>query len=168
MPWPAEAIADADDVAVHIEHGGVVIDSREPLRYAGKVEPIDAVAGHIPGAINMPFTDNLADGQWLGAPQLAERFARLDMDPQAIVYCGSGVTACHNALAVESAGRPLPRVRVRRPTAPARLRRLLVGLVKRPPTTSSHRRDIGLTAELLKKFLAPGLQIPQARTESRR
>ena len=110
VPWPAEAIADADDVAVHIEHGGVVIDSREPLRYAGKVEPIDAVAGHIPGAINMPFTDNLADGQWLDAPQLAERFARLDMDTQAIVYCGSGVTACHNALAVESAGRPLPRV----------------------------------------------------------
>lgn len=110
VPWPAEAIADADDVAAHIEHGGVVVDSREPLRYAGNVEPIDAVAGHIPGAINMPFTDNLADGQWLDAPQLAERFARLNRDPQTIVYCGSGVTACHNALAIESAGLRLPRV----------------------------------------------------------
>ncbi|MDG1188316.1 MAG: sulfurtransferase [Ilumatobacter sp.] len=110
VPWPVEAIANADDVAAHIKYGGVVIDSRDSQRYAGNVEPIDAVAGHIPGALNMPFTDNLADGQWLSAPQLAERFAHLDRDPQAIVYCGSGVTACHNALAIESAGLPLPRV----------------------------------------------------------
>jgi thiosulfate/3-mercaptopyruvate sulfurtransferase len=109
-PWPSEAVVDADEVAAHIEQGGVVIDSREPLRYAGEIEPIDAVAGHVPGAINMPFTTNLAAGQWLTANQLATRFAHVEKDPRAIVYCGSGVTACHNALAIESAGLPLPRV----------------------------------------------------------
>jgi thiosulfate/3-mercaptopyruvate sulfurtransferase len=110
VPWPNEAIADADEVAAHIERGGAVIDSREPRRYAGDTEPIDAVAGHVPGAINMPFTDNLAAGRWLSANQLATRFARVGKDPRTIVYCGSGVTACHNALALESAGLPLPRV----------------------------------------------------------
>jgi thiosulfate/3-mercaptopyruvate sulfurtransferase len=110
VPWPSEAIADADEVAAHIEHGGAVIDSREPRRYAGEIEPIDAVAGPVPGAINMPFTDNLADGRWLSANQLATRFAQVEKDPRTIVYCGSGVTACHNALAIESAGLALPRV----------------------------------------------------------
>lgn len=110
VPWPDEAVADADEVAAHIERGGVVIDSRDPRRYAGEIEPIDAVAGHVPGAINLPFADNIADGRWLGANQLATRFAQVEKDPQAIVYCGSGVTACHNALAIELAGLPLPRI----------------------------------------------------------
>jgi thiosulfate/3-mercaptopyruvate sulfurtransferase len=110
VPWPDEAVADADEVAAHIERGGVVIDSRDPRRYAGEIEPIDAVAGHVPGAINLPFADNLADGRWLGANQLATRFAQVENDPRAIVYCGSGVTACHNALAIELAGFPLPRI----------------------------------------------------------
>ncbi len=110
VPWPDAALANADEVAAHIKRGGVVIDARDPQRYAGEVEPIDAVAGHVPGALNLPFTDNLADGRWLNADQLAQRFAQVEKDPHAIVYCGSGVTACHNALAAESAGLPLPRV----------------------------------------------------------
>ena len=108
--WPDDAIAHADEVAEHIARGGVVIDSREPQRYVGAVEPIDAIAGHVPGAINVPFVDNIADGRWRDAADLAERFAAVAHDPHAIVYCGSGVTACHNALAVEAAGFGLPRV----------------------------------------------------------
>ena len=110
--WPAGALADADTVAAHIETGGVVIDSREPARYRGEVEPIDAVAGHVPGAINLPFGDNLVDGRWRPASELATRFEALGDDPDAIVYCGSGVTACHNALAIEAAGLSRPRIYV--------------------------------------------------------
>jgi thiosulfate/3-mercaptopyruvate sulfurtransferase len=111
--WPTGALADADDVAAHVHDGGVVIDSRDPRRYAGEVEPIDAVAGHVPGAINLLYTDNLdADGRFLPRQQLADRFVAARPDGRAIVYCGSGVTACHNALAMEHAGLPLPRVYV--------------------------------------------------------
>jgi thiosulfate/3-mercaptopyruvate sulfurtransferase len=111
--WPTHAVADADAVADHIHDGGVVIDSRDPRRYAGEVEPIDAVAGHVPGAINLLYTDNLdADGRFLPRQQLAERFGAARADDHAIVYCGSGVTACHNALAMEHAGLPLPRIYV--------------------------------------------------------
>ena len=111
--WPTDALADADAVAAHIVDGGVVIDSRDPRRYAGEVEPIDAVAGHVPGAINLLYTDNLdAEGRFRPPQQLADRFAAARPDEQAIVYCGSGVTACHNALAMEHAGLPLPRVYV--------------------------------------------------------
>jgi len=109
VAWPAGAIADADDVVAHVAAGGVVVDSRDAARYRGEVEPIDAVAGHIPGAINLPFTHNLGpDGRFRPAGELAVRFAEAGVDDAAIVYCGSGVTACHNALAVELAdgGRP--------------------------------------------------------------
>jgi thiosulfate/3-mercaptopyruvate sulfurtransferase len=112
LPWPADAVADADAVAEHVSNGGVVIDSREAVRYAGELEPIDAVAGHVPGATNLPFGDNLIDGRWRNAAELRDRFESLIDDSQAIVYCGSGVTACHNALAVEAAGLPRPRVYV--------------------------------------------------------
>ncbi len=111
-PWPSDTMADADAVAAHIAAGGVVVDSREAARFAGEVEPIDAVAGHIPGAINLPFGANLVDGRWRSAADLRARFAPAAADPTAIVYCGSGVTACHNALAIEAAGLPRPRVYV--------------------------------------------------------
>jgi thiosulfate/3-mercaptopyruvate sulfurtransferase len=113
IPWPADALADADTVAAHIAEGGVVIDSREAARYRGEIEPIDAVAGHVPGAVSRPFAGNLDDrGRFLPAAALAERFAAVGDGPWAIVYCGSGVTACHNALAIERAGLPRPRVYV--------------------------------------------------------
>lgn len=112
IAWPAEAIANADAVAEHIAAGGTVIDSRAPERYRGETEPLDKLAGHIPGAINLPFTDNLdGSGCFLAADHLADRFATV-ADSSPIVYCGSGVTACHNALAMESTGRPLPRLYV--------------------------------------------------------
>jgi thiosulfate/3-mercaptopyruvate sulfurtransferase len=112
--WPLDALADAIDVERHLGVGGVVIDSRDPARFAGEIEPIDAVAGHVPGAINLLYGDNLdTDGRFLSAERLRARFApAIGADERPIVYCGSGVTACHNALAMEHAGFGLPRVYV--------------------------------------------------------
>lgn len=85
-----------------------VVDARDPRRYRGEAEPLDPVAGHIPGAINAPFRDNVAaDGRFLSAARLRERFASLLGDcpsSDAVFYCGSGVTACHNLLALARAG----------------------------------------------------------------
>jgi thiosulfate/3-mercaptopyruvate sulfurtransferase len=112
--WPLNALADAIDVERHLGRGGVVIDSRDPARFAGDIEPIDAVAGHIPGAINLLYGDNLdSDGRFLPRDELRTRFEpTIGDDREPIVYCGSGVTACHNALAIEHAGFGLPRVYV--------------------------------------------------------
>jgi thiosulfate/3-mercaptopyruvate sulfurtransferase len=88
----------------------LLIDARAPERYSGAVEPIDPVAGHIPGAVNHPFSSNLqSDGRFLPAQELKRRWRdRLgDTSPaEVIVMCGSGVTACHNLLALERAGLP--------------------------------------------------------------
>ena len=112
-PWPADALADADDIARHIRAGGVVIDSRDPARYAGEAEPIDVVAGHIPGAINLVYTENLdAESNFRPTAELADRFAVAALDDDPIVYCGSGVTACHNALVMEHVGLRRPRLYV--------------------------------------------------------
>lgn len=83
-------------------------DAREPARYRGEVEPIDPVAGHIPGARNVPCSENLgADGRFLPAPALRQRFDAVlagEAPGQVVHLCGSGVTACHNLLAMEIAG----------------------------------------------------------------
>jgi thiosulfate/3-mercaptopyruvate sulfurtransferase len=85
-----------------------LIDARTPERYRGKNEPIDPVAGHIPGALNRPFQLNLdSNGLFLSADALRRQFNMLigDKNPQQVVHmCGSGVTACHNLLAMEVAG----------------------------------------------------------------
>ncbi len=88
------------------EAEGILIDARAGERYRGEEEPIDAVAGHIPGALNRPFSGNLdASGRFLAPAALRERFAAMAEDPRSAVnYCGSGVTACHNVLAMEHAG----------------------------------------------------------------
>jgi thiosulfate/3-mercaptopyruvate sulfurtransferase len=114
IDWPLDALADAIDVERHIAAGGVVVDSRDPARYAGELEPIDPIAGHIPGAVNLLFTDNLdSDSRFLTVEELRSRFAPVVGDDEhPIVYCGSGVTACHNALAMELAGFAMPRVYV--------------------------------------------------------
>lgn len=88
-----------------------LIDARAEPRFRGEVEPIDPVAGHIPGAQCAAFNENLgADGRFLPAEQLKQRFAAKlgDRSPNDLVaYCGSGVTACHNLFALGLAGYPL-------------------------------------------------------------
>lgn len=83
-----------------------LLDARAPERFRGEVEPIDPVAGHIPGAENRPFNLNLgADGRFLAPMQLREAFDPIARDtPHLVHMCGSGVTACHNLLAMEIAG----------------------------------------------------------------
>ncbi|WP_428718428.1 sulfurtransferase [Undibacterium curvum] len=84
----------------------IVIDARAPDRFRGENETMDPVGGHIPGAKNRFFKDNLqADGSFKPAAQLSQEWAQLISDPaRAIMQCGSGVTACHNLLALEVAG----------------------------------------------------------------
>jgi thiosulfate/3-mercaptopyruvate sulfurtransferase len=85
-----------------------VLDARAPERFRGEIEPIDPVAGHIPGARNHPFAWNMgSNGRFLPASELASKL-RQSLDgaasDQSIMMCGSGVTACHNLLAMEVAG----------------------------------------------------------------
>ncbi|MEX6502582.1 sulfurtransferase [Pseudomonas zhanjiangensis] len=88
-----------------------LLDARALPRFRGEVEPLDPVAGHIPGAQCAAFTDNLdSDGHFLPAEQLRQRFAaQLGQRPASslVAYCGSGVTACHNLFALCLAGYPL-------------------------------------------------------------
>ena len=87
-----------------------VIDARDAARFRGEVEPIDRIAGHIPGAINAPFTGNLSGGRFDSAASLGQRFASLGVDKtdDIVCYCGSGVTAIHNMVALMAAGYPEP------------------------------------------------------------
>lgn len=83
----------------------VLIDSRERPRYLGETEPIDPVAGHIPGALNYFWKDSLDEhNRWKSGDELSQRFAKLPKDKEIIVYCGSGVTACPNVLALKESG----------------------------------------------------------------
>lgn len=89
-----------------------LLDARGGPRYRGETEPIDAVPGHIPTAVHAPTDDNLAtDGRFLPPDALRSRFSTLDADGRAaevVTSCGSGVSACHNALAMRAAGLPDP------------------------------------------------------------
>lgn len=105
--WPPDRLADADAVADAVAEGRIVIDARAAERYAGEVEPVDARAGHVPGAVNLPFAGNTDDdGHFLAVDALRARYAAVGVDERAdaIVYCGSGVTACHALVAMEHAG----------------------------------------------------------------
>lgn len=97
-----------DHAAVADGAAGQLLDARAAPRYRGDVEPLDRVGGHVPGALNRPFADNLAsDGRFKPAAQLREEFAAVigATEPSRVVHmCGSGVTACHNLLAMEYAG----------------------------------------------------------------
>lgn len=108
-PWPAERLADADltaDLAGRAE--AVVLDARDPARYRGDHEPVDARPGHVPGAVNLPFADNLDDhGGLRPVPELTDRYHQvgaLEAD-EVVAYCGSGVTACLDLLVLERLGR---------------------------------------------------------------
>jgi thiosulfate/3-mercaptopyruvate sulfurtransferase len=82
-----------------------LVDVRAAERYSGEREPIDPVAGHIPGAINLPATANLhADGRFLSPVQIARLYAEAGGGEGAVLYCGSGITAAQGLLALESAG----------------------------------------------------------------
>jgi thiosulfate/3-mercaptopyruvate sulfurtransferase len=102
-PWPSERLATIDDAA---RDEGVVIDARPRDRYAGAPDAVDPRFGHIPGAHSVPCRENLLDGQLAPAAQLRETFAAAGIvdGAEVISYCGAGVTACHNLLALEQAG----------------------------------------------------------------
>ncbi|WP_288444324.1 sulfurtransferase [uncultured Chryseobacterium sp.] len=94
-----------------INDSSTVIDVRDAYRYKGESEPIDLVAGHIPGAINIPFSENLDEsGNFLSPEILKEKYSKLlqDKPDRLIIHCGSGVTACHTILALDYAGFPIP------------------------------------------------------------
>jgi thiosulfate/3-mercaptopyruvate sulfurtransferase len=87
--------------------GHALLDARVPERYHGETEPIDPLAGHIPGALNVPFKEIAPDGRFLAPERLRER---LEGHDDAVAYCGSGVTAAVLVLAAEAAGLPAPRL----------------------------------------------------------
>lgn len=115
-PWnlPLSTIDEVEKVAKTDEF--MVIDVRDANRYAGLTEPIDTIAGHIPGAVNIPFTENLdQNGRFLAPGALKEKYAEAlaNVKPQnVIVHCGSGITACHTLLAMDYAGLPIPKLYV--------------------------------------------------------
>ncbi len=103
LTGPLDDVVEAGDVL----DVAVLVDARASERYRGEVETIDAVAGHVPGAVNIPTSRNLADdGRFRTAAELATIYAEVGAVPGADVgiYCGSGVTAAHDLLALELAG----------------------------------------------------------------
>ncbi|UOX33868.1 sulfurtransferase [Flavobacterium sediminilitoris] len=94
----------------------IIIDVRETARYKGHVEPLDLIAGHIPNAVNVPFSTNLDEnGLFLSPSLLKEKYETVFKDipiENRIVHCGSGVTACHTLLAIASAGLDIPKLYV--------------------------------------------------------
>ncbi|GAB4093754.1 sulfurtransferase [Flaviaesturariibacter terrae] len=120
-PYPIEnwklPLADMSEVeAVARNSNHLVIDVRDSDRYNAKTEPIDLIAGHIPGAVNIPFSENLdANDHFLPAPELKEKYEKAFAERSAeniIVHCGSGVTACHTLLAIAYAGLAIPKLYV--------------------------------------------------------
>ncbi|MGJ7901333.1 sulfurtransferase [Lysobacter sp. 1R34A] len=105
--FDARRVLDAQDVRSLLDSGGLLIDARAGERFRGEVEPLDRVAGHVPGARNRPYADNLAGGRFKSSETLASEFAPLlagQPPAQTAVMCGSGVTACHHLLAMAHAG----------------------------------------------------------------
>ncbi|MGW0564882.1 sulfurtransferase [Streptomyces sp. NPDC003016] len=108
-PAPGAAVLLDADGAAELARTGLLLDARAAERYRGEVEPIDPVAGHIPGAVSAPTMENVGpDGRLLPAPELAARFTSLGAgEARAVgVYCGSGVSAAQQVLALEVAGIP--------------------------------------------------------------
>lgn len=97
-----------------VENVARLVDSREPVRYRGDTEPLDRAGGHIPGAVNHYWKDNLDEqGRFLAPERLRRTFQDIyaGTEPEAVTfYCGSGISACHNLLAAVYAGFPLPRL----------------------------------------------------------
>ena len=105
-PLHAVAMATVDADAVRAGLGRLrLVDARAGERFRGEVEPLDRAAGHIPGALNRPFKDNLGpDGCFKPREHLRDEWSSIAADGPVVHYCGSGVTACHNLLAAAHAG----------------------------------------------------------------
>jgi thiosulfate/3-mercaptopyruvate sulfurtransferase len=92
----------------------LLLDARAAERYRGDIEPLDPVAGHIPGALNRPYARNVAsDGTFRSARELRTEFEGMlhgRPSDDLVHYCGSGISACHNLLAMTIAGYPLTRI----------------------------------------------------------
>jgi len=100
-----DMIVDRDYLLEHLNDPAMLlVDARGRKRYLGEEEPIDPVTGHIPGAINLPFTGNLQGSRFLEKSRLRERFRELEGKEEVVVYCGSGVSAAHDILAMAQAG----------------------------------------------------------------
>lgn len=114
----AELVVTTDEVAQAIASNKElnIVDARDALRFSGQTEPIDPVAGHVPGAGNFPLGQNLnKDGTWKSATELADAWRQFQEgrpDKPLVAMCGSGVTACHLVLSAQIAGLPMPRVYV--------------------------------------------------------
>ncbi|KIQ22206.1 sulfurtransferase [Flavobacterium sp. MEB061] len=111
------AVADIEEVEKARNNSqNIVIDVRDKNRFDGLTEPLDLIAGHIPGAINVPFSENLNEDGFYKSPEvLAEKYTEIlgDIKPEnVIVHCGSGVTACHTLLAMDYAGIEIPKLYV--------------------------------------------------------
>lgn len=95
---------------------GLIIDVRETSRFIGEIEPIDLISGHIPNAINIPFSTNLDEkGLFLSSEKLKGKYKNVfesNDSKTIIVHCGSGVTACHTLLAMDYAGFEIPKLYV--------------------------------------------------------
>lgn len=110
-------LADIDEVEnARKSDEKIIIDVRDQNRFDGLTEPLDLIAGHIPGAVNAPLTANLDENGFFKSPEvLYEKYQALTGDKSAeniIVHCGSGVTACHTLLAMDYAGIPIPKLYV--------------------------------------------------------
>ncbi|MBP8158251.1 MAG: sulfurtransferase [Flavobacterium sp.] len=112
--WPTIDLQGMDDM-IQKDHF-VVIDVRESQRFRGETEPIDLVAGHIPGATNIPFMTNLDEnGFFLSPEELKAKYQKVFEnipEENRVVHCGSGVTACHTLLALAIADMPMPKLYV--------------------------------------------------------
>jgi thiosulfate/3-mercaptopyruvate sulfurtransferase len=110
--WPIISLHEMD--AMIQKEAFLVIDVRESQRFRGETEPIDLVAGHIPGATNIPFMANLdAEGFFLSPEELKVKYQKAfgNTEPEnRVVHCGSGVTACHTILAIAAAGLSIPKL----------------------------------------------------------
>lgn len=110
--WKLPVVTLREVKKMSSESEGLIIDVRDAYRYLGESEPIDLVAGHIPGAINIPFSENLdSEGCFLPPEILKDKYEKIFFDFQSddvVVHCGSGVTACHTLLAMDYAGLPIP------------------------------------------------------------
>lgn len=115
VEWPGDRLASAADVDQAVANGGAVLDARSHERFLGDVVQVDKRPGHIPGARSAPWSAVLdADALPLAADELRDHFRGLgaDGDHEVVAYCGSGVSACLNVLAMEHAGLGTPRLYV--------------------------------------------------------